>query len=185
MSVLPKDIRNALRRSRGEALVGRKSNDAAAVKRAEYARLSLPPPANRCPACSHNLKLWLKTYGYTLGLVLLLSACAYRPMIDPKGSTTPENYYQDLAECEQLAEIAAPMTTEVLVQSLIGAGIGAAVAFVAHEYTSPGVPQGTAVAVGAGAGAGMGIFTGVGTAVDDQQRLTRKCLEGRGYVVIE
>ncbi|HEX7053165.1 MAG TPA: hypothetical protein VF211_04425 [Burkholderiales bacterium] len=39
--------------------------------------------------------------------LMLLAACAYRPVIDPKTSAHPERFQADLAECRQLAGIGA------------------------------------------------------------------------------
>lgn len=51
---------------------------------------------------------------------LLLTACAYHPVIDPKTSAHPENFETDLGECRQIAA-QAPKGA-----ALAGAGIGAA-----------------------------------------------------------
>jgi outer membrane lipoprotein SlyB len=109
-----------------------------------------------------------------LAPALLLGACAYNPIIDPKTSAHPENFQADLAECRQIAE-QAPRGA-----ALAGAGIGGAIgAGVAVASGHPG-----AAGQAAGGGAVIGGARGAGATHREKRMIVRNCLKGRGYAVL-
>lgn len=109
-----------------------------------------------------------------LAPALLLAACAYHPVIDPKTSRHPENFDADLAECRQIAE-QAPKGA-----ALAGAGIGAALG------AGVAVASGHSGAAGqaAGGGAVIGGARGAGASNREKRMIVRNCLKGRGYAVL-
>jgi hypothetical protein len=105
---------------------------------------------------------------------LLLAACTYNPVIDPKTSRHPENFDADLAECRQIAE-QAPKGA-----ALAGAGIGAALG------AGVAVATGHTGAAGQAAGGGAVIGGARGGAASNREKrmIVRNCLKGRGYAVL-
>lgn len=105
---------------------------------------------------------------------LLLAACAYNPVIDPKTSQHPENFEADLTECRQIAE-QAPKGA-----ALAGAGIGAALG------AGVAVASGHSGAAGqvAGGGAVIGGARGGAASNREKRMIVRNCLKGRGYAVL-
>jgi hypothetical protein len=108
---------------------------------------------------------------------LLLAGCASGPIIDPKASKTPENFYLDQMECERISENVS-YTNEMLkgaaIQGVLSAIVGAALG-----------SNGS----GAGVGAASGAITGAGKGAYDtntrRKKIVTKCLQGRGYSVLE
>ena len=108
---------------------------------------------------------------------LLLAGCASGPIIDPKSSKTPENFYLDQMECERISENVSysnEMLKGAAIQSVLSAIVGGAV----------GSGGG-----GAGVGAASGAIVGAGKGAYDTNRrrgkIVTKCLQGRGYSVLE
>lgn len=124
----------------------------------------------------------------TLLLTLFLGACASGdPLVDFKASETPENYHQDLLECEAIIDKRHSSLQEGLVDGALGAGVGALAAFGLYK-AGVGVDSTTlGWAVGSGAAIG-GLSSGVMSAGKTNAKksdLLRTCLTGRGYKVIE
>lgn len=116
----------------------------------------------------------MKKLALLLPAGLLLGACAYNPVIDPKTSRHPENFQADLAECRQIAE-QAPKGA-----ALAGAGVGAALgAGVAVASGHPG-----AAGQAAGGGAVIGGARGGSASNREKRMIVRNCLKGRGYAVL-
>lgn len=109
-----------------------------------------------------------------------LCGCAstYRPLVDPRPGQTMARYESDLAECRQFAS------------QVPGVGTGAAVGAVAGSVLSLAISAifgntGRALTQAAAAGAVLG---GVGGAVNGGESETdviRRCMVGRGYVVLQ
>jgi hypothetical protein len=113
--------------------------------------------------------------------IVFLSGCATKPLVDPKSSKNPANYYLDEMECNRIADEIS-MSTEVAkgatIQGVLSALLGAALA------------KGN---ISAGTGSGIGLATGVlmggGSAAvrthERKQKVLRTCLAGRGYSILE
>lgn len=110
-----------------------------------------------------------------LFLLLLLAACTYNPVIDPKTSRHPENLQADLAECRQLAE-QAPAGGHVAGGAGVGALVGAGVAVATGHSEAAGRA--------AGGGAVIGGAKGAGNSNREKRMIVRNCLKGRGYAVL-
>ena len=111
---------------------------------------------------------------------LLLTGCASAPLIDPKASKTPGNYYADQMECERIAEgisYPAEMAKAGALQAVLSAFMGAALA-----GNNMSAVQGAQI--GAVSGALVGTGTGAYNAYSGRQKVVLKCLEGRGYKVL-
>jgi hypothetical protein len=117
----------------------------------------------------------MKPFVSVLAPLLLLSACAYRPIIDPKTSAHPERFDADLAECRQYAE-QAPAAGKVAGGAGIGAAIGAGFAVATGHSDAAGRA--------AGGGAVIGGAKGAGASGDEKRMIVRNCLKGRGYAVL-
>ena len=116
----------------------------------------------------------MRKFHLILSSAVLLTACAYRPVIDPKTSAHPENFQADLAECQQIAE-QAPKGA-----ALAGAGIGAALGAGIAVATGHSEAAGRA----AGGGAVIGGAKGGGASHREKRMIVRNCLKGRGYAVL-
>ena len=115
-------------------------------------------------------------------LVLLLAGCASKPLIDPKSSAHPENYYADEMECARIAEdvgYAPQMAVKGTIQ-----GTGSAV--LAHALSSGSArSSGSAALAGLLTGLLMGAADGAWTVHERREKILRTCLGGRGYKVLE
>lgn len=112
----------------------------------------------------------------TLLALALVAGCAYRPVIDPKG-TNMNAYAKDLAECQAIAK-ANDTTGE---NAAIGAGVGAAiVGGLVAIITGNTRGLGRAAAAGAVAGGADGAAAGMA----EQRMMVRRCLLMRGYRVL-
>ena len=61
---------------------------------------------------------------------LLLAGCASGPIIDPKSSKTPENFYLDQMECERISENVSysnEMLKGAVLQGILSGIVGAAI----------------------------------------------------------
>ena len=108
---------------------------------------------------------------------LLLAGCASGPIIDPKASKTPENFYLDQMECERISENVSygnEMLKGALINGIFSGIIGAAIGQAPN-----------AGAVGAASGAIVGAGKGAYDTNSRRGKIVTKCLQGRGYSVLE
>ena len=106
-----------------------------------------------------------------LGLLVLLPACASKPIVDTYNVDMVQ-YQKDLADCENVAEqVEAGKITAS--SAAFGAGVGAA-------YGVIGGNIGTAAAGGAVTGGAGGLLK----SDDEKARVTKNCLRYRGYRVL-
>ena len=118
-----------------------------------------------------------------LSVVLFSSGCANgyggygapkQVIIDTQG-VNMDQYYSDLADCENYArqiDVASETTEGVVEGAVVGAVIGAVLGN--HETAERS----------AGAGAVPGGVKGNKRARIEQERIVRRCLDGRGYNVL-
>ena len=118
-------------------------------------------------------------------VAFLVSACTlpqYNPIVDRGVSNFNYDQYQrDLSECRAYAREISP-ANRAIGESIVGAGIGAAMgAILGSGYHNAGS--------GAGIGAGItgitGALHGAGSAIAEQKAIIKKCLEDRGYKVLD
>ncbi len=107
----------------------------------------------------------------------LLSACAgtgaeYRPVVDRPGP----NYEADLADCQKLATQRDYVNGDSATDTAVGAGGGAVLGLLTNSWAGAGV----GALVGGAGGATVG---GLG-AKDDRKSIVIKCMQGRGYKVL-
>ena len=108
---------------------------------------------------------------------LLLAGCASGPIIDPKASKTPENFYLDQMECERISENVSytnEMVKHALINGILSGLMGAAIG---SGPNAGAVEAASGVAVGAGKGAW--------DVNSRRAKIVTKCLQGRGYSVLE
>lgn len=107
---------------------------------------------------------------------LFTAGCAtYTPMIDFSTSTAqPDRYQQDLSECQAYADRVS-VGQGAVIGAAVGAVLGAAV------YAAFGLHAGN----GAAFGAGVGALNGAGRAGMSQVDVVRRCMQGRGYTVLQ
>ena len=113
-----------------------------------------------------------------LAAALILSACAtpprgaaYTPLVDLQGHS-PERLASDTAECQAYARQRMDAAQGALAGAAVGALLGAFLA-----------PRGYRNEV-AGKAAGLGALSGAVQATDTQESVTKRCLAGRGYSVL-
>jgi hypothetical protein len=108
---------------------------------------------------------------------LLLAGCASGPIIDPKSSKTPENFYLDQMECERISENVSygnEMMKGAVINGILSGIMGAALG------------QGpNAGAIGAASGSVVGAGKGAWETNSRRGKIVTKCLQGRGYSVLE
>ena len=115
----------------------------------------------------------------SLGLaVTMIAACASKPasrvIVDTKG-VDMSKYYIDRADCEAFAE-QVRSGEKIAQEAGKGAAVGGAVG---------GIYRGSdGIARGAGAGAVVGGVRGYEKSENEQFRVVRNCLRGRGYRVL-
>lgn len=112
---------------------------------------------------------------------LLLAGCASGPIIDPKSSKTPENFYLDQMECERISEnvsYPAEMAKSSFMNAILSGLMGAALA-------GGNVSAAQGAQVGAVSGAIVGAGTGAYGTFSKRQKIVTKCLQGRGYSVLD
>jgi outer membrane lipoprotein SlyB len=108
-------------------------------------------------------------------ICLLASGCASSPIVDPKSSKTPGNYYADRTECEAIAgevSYSWEMFKGAAVQGILGGFIGA-------------TGGGHGAQIGAASGAIVGAGKGAWNTQSSRADIVRKCLAGRGYSVLK
>jgi len=108
-------------------------------------------------------------------LIVSLTGCAFRPVIDSSG-TNMANYSKDLAECQAIAQANDSTAGSAATGAAIGAGLMAALSAILGGSRS--------TATWAGAGAVSGGAQGAGSGIEEQRRIVRNCLLGRGYKVL-
>ena len=109
-------------------------------------------------------------------VALALTACAttganYVPLVDMQGKD-PARFNSDLADCQRFATQRMDAATGAMVGAIAGALLGAFLA-----------PRGYKSQV-AGKAAGLGALGGAGEANQNQESITKACLAGRGYSVL-
>ena len=117
-----------------------------------------------------------------LFLALVLTGCASRPLIDPKSSTHPQNYYADEMECARIAEDVSYAKAMAVKGSIQGGG-SALLAHALADSASKG--SGSAALAGLLTGVVMGMADGAYTTYERREKILRTCLGGRGYKVLE
>jgi hypothetical protein len=115
-------------------------------------------------------------------LALVLTGCASRPLIDPKSSTHPENYYADEMECARIAEDVS-YAKNMAVKGTIQGGGSALLAHALADSANKG--SGAAALAGLLTGLVMGMADGAYTTYERREKILRTCLGGRGYKVLE
>ncbi len=119
----------------------------------------------------------------TLTVTFFLAACAntganYRPLIDTQNGAVDMNKYEsDLQQCQQYAGQVAGAATQAAAGAVIGAVFGAILASAAGRGYDRGATTRAAAVTGAAGGAAQG--------ETDQRDIIRRCLGGRGYVVLQ
>ena len=115
-------------------------------------------------------------------ILLLLTGCASKVIIDPKSSTTPGNIYLDQMECERISEevqYPVEMAKSAAVQGLASALLSGYIA------SKTGMPVNTAAGAGLASGAIVGSGSGAWSTFQRRQAIVKTCLNGRGYKVLE
>jgi len=115
-------------------------------------------------------------------LALALTGCASRPLIDPRSSAHPENYYADEMECARIAEDVSYAKNMAVKGSIQGGGS----ALLAHALsTGSNRSSGASALAGLLTGLVMGMADGAYTTYERREKILRTCLGGRGYKVLE
>ena len=105
--------------------------------------------------------------------IILLSGCAsYRPIVDTRG-VNQASYETDLRDCQAYAEQVSP-AGHAAVGAFIGAGLSLAISAIL------GGDNGTSAAVGAV----LGGATGAGGGAEAQVNVIRRCMQNRGFNVL-
>ena len=115
-------------------------------------------------------------------LVLALAGCASKPLIDPKSSSHPQNYYADEMECARIAEDVS-YAKNMAIKGTIQGGGSALLAHALADSSSKG--SGAAALAGLLTGLVMGMADGAYTTYERREKILRTCLGGRGYKVLE
>lgn len=113
-------------------------------------------------------------------LPIAISGCAnianYQPLIDTKGVDSAQ-YSQDLQECRSYGQ-----SIDVQAKAITGAIIGA---LATAATVAIALDSGDYMSRSAGVGALAGAARGGGDAMMAQRTAVNKCLEGRGYSVLQ
>ena len=108
-----------------------------------------------------------------VALSVYLSACTgHSPIVDTQGMDM-SNYEQDLAECQEYAK-----QVEMGKDTAIGAGAGAALGWAISAI------GGGDKSASAGIGAVTGGAAGLGKSASEQKNVISRCLQGRGYKIL-
>ena len=124
-----------------------------------------------------------------LFVFIFLIGCApipqsYEPIIDMRDASVDWNwnqYYQDLHECRTYATRICP-ADQAVGEAIAGAAFGAALGAILGSGTGD---AGGWAGIGAGSGGLSGAAHGAGNAIEEQKRIIRNCMRGRGYKVLE
>lgn len=118
---------------------------------------------------------------YPAIILLTLTACksveeitGNNPIVDTKGANVA-HYNQDLLECQAYADEVA-LGQKVAVGTVAGAAVGGIFGAVLGNSNT--------ARSGAGVGAIGGGARGVGDGIREREQVTRNCLIGRGYRVL-
>lgn len=114
---------------------------------------------------------------FCLMVLFLLAGCGTtdrKPIVDTHGAP-PSRYHADLEDCRVIAG-QVDSGREIFIQSLAGAlFVGAFGIFFGNtDFAAQAI----------GTGALMGATTGAGSAIEQRNTVLRKCLQGRGYTVL-
>jgi hypothetical protein len=102
-----------------------------------------------------------------------ISACSgHSPIVDTQG-VDMSNYENDLAHCQQYAKQVSTGK-----DTAIGAGLGAALGWAVSAVA------GGDKSASAGVGAVTGGAAGLGKSANEQKAIISRCLQGRGYKVL-
>ncbi len=116
-----------------------------------------------------------------LAAALVIAGCAYRPIVDTaQPSFDPARYQADLGQCEAFAEQVNP-AEQVGTGALLGAALGAGLGAIGGAFAGQ---VGTGAAIGAAVGGASGGAGGLGQAHLRREDVVRRCLTGRGYMVL-
>lgn len=130
-------------------------------------------------------KLFTQKISYKAALIFLATAslggCAgtgaeYRPIVDPATMNQGMNYEADLSACQQLAEQRDYANGDTGTSALVGAGIGTAIGALTGSWEGAGI--------GAVAGGGVGAGSGALSTKEERKRIVIRCMQGRGYQVL-
>jgi len=120
-----------------------------------------------------------------------LTACAsYQPVVDLQSSRACHNlsgqdcrikYHHDLAQCQQHARQVSP-AGDTLTHGAAGAGLGALLGVIGGAAVDD---VGGGAAVGAATGGALGAGHGLYTATTGQKDIIRRCMQARGYTVLQ
>ncbi len=108
-------------------------------------------------------------------LVVLVSACTSDRVIVDERYIDPELYEQDLAECRSYAS-QVPIGEEMAKGAAVGAAVGGLLGAVSGEHDGAGR--------GAGAGAVVGGTEKMLSASEEKALVVKRCMQGRGYDVL-
>lgn len=116
-----------------------------------------------------------------LSAILILSGCAttgvnYRPIVDTK-NIDMNKFELDLSECRQFAS----QTSGAAERAAAGAAAGAIFGALLAAAAGVKYDRGSVARVGALSGAVGGAAEGE----TDQRNIIRRCLSGRGYLVLQ
>jgi hypothetical protein len=114
-------------------------------------------------------------------LFMMLTGCAYSPIIDPTG-INHNQYALDKAECTVIAD-QVNTGGQAAGGTLFGAALGAALGAIIFAVTDNADAAST-VALGAGIGGVSGGVEGASKGYETQANVVRNCLRGRGYNVL-
>lgn len=120
-------------------------------------------------------------------LSLLVSCASNDYIIDPKSSETPENFYADKMECENISEqesYAKNIAWGALTKGLVTA-IGSGVMTYFGVGSGANLDLATSLAIGGGAGALGGGALATYETYSDREEIVKKCMEGRGYNILK
>ncbi len=122
-----------------------------------------------------------------LFVFVFLISCApvpqsYEPIIDMRGTSVDwAQYAQDLHECQEYATRICP-ADQAVGEALAGAAFGAALGAILGSGTGD---AGRWARIGAGSGGLSGAAHGAGSAIEEQKRIIKNCMKGRGYKMLE
>jgi len=112
-----------------------------------------------------------------LSAAVLLNGCAtYRPLVDGRSVSSPQQYEQDLHECQRYAaQLSSGQSAAA--GALLGALLGAAIsgALGGNRYVTEHVAANLAV---------QGAVYGAAGGADAQVQIIRGCMSERGYTVL-
>jgi len=121
----------------------------------------------------------MKRYMMLTALLFLTSCSTFRPMVDMSGKRQSQ-YNYDIQECQAYAEQVNPGESAI-VGAAGGAAVGAILGGIVGAFF--GCPGETAAFGAALFGAGGGM-QGAGAGARSQKDIIRRCMQGRGWSVL-